>query len=98
MNLRRNSINDVLVYFRYAQMSANMNETFMVRTSIPEILTDDNEILNNDMQTNLTQISLKTKLHDEHNRTSSMELVTLPKTLDNNVVNYKFFRINKSYH
>ncbi|CAF0984988.1 unnamed protein product [Rotaria sp. Silwood1] len=77
-------------YFIYA-MAADMNETFMIRTSTPEMPTEDSELPIDKIQKNLTQVQLKTKSADEHNQhivqtqrhqTPPMELVILPKTQD----------------
>ncbi|CAF4281395.1 unnamed protein product, partial [Adineta steineri] len=73
-------------------MSADdMNETFMIRSSTPETVSDDNDITIEKVQTKLTQVQLKTTLSDEpnqHNQTQRhqtppMELISLPKTQDN---------------
>jgi hypothetical protein len=77
-------------------MATEMNETFMVRTSTPEMINDDNELSTDKIQTKLTQVQLKATLSDEQNQhsqtqrhqTSSMELVILSKTQDDIVVNY----------
>jgi hypothetical protein len=70
-------------------MATDMNETFMVRTTTPEIFTDDSESSIDQLQTTLTQVQLKATLnHDEqqsHVQThrsplTSIELVVLPKT------------------
>ncbi len=69
-------------------MAAEMNETFMVQTSTPEILNDDNEFSTDKLQTKLTQVQLKTTLSDESNQnnqtqrhqTPPIELVIIPKT------------------
>jgi hypothetical protein len=73
-------------------MAAEMNETFMVRTSTPEISNDDNEFSTDKLQTKLTQVQLKTTLSDEPNQTQRhqtppIELVILPKTQADIVVN-----------
>ncbi|CAF1154491.1 unnamed protein product [Adineta steineri] len=73
-------------------MSADdMNETFMIRSSTPETVSDDNDMTIEKVQTKLTQVQLKTTLSDEpsqHNQTQRhqtppMELISLPKTQDN---------------
>jgi hypothetical protein len=75
-------------------MSTEMNETFMIRPSTPEMPNDDNEFSKEKIQTKLTQVQLKTTLSDEQNQhhhtqrhqTPPMELVILPKTQDDIVV------------
>jgi hypothetical protein len=71
-------------------MAAEMNETFMVRASTPEMINDDNELSTEKIQTKLTQVQLKATLSDEQNQqiqtqrhqTPPMELVIIPKTQD----------------
>jgi len=79
-------------------MAAEMNETFMVRASTPEITNDDNEFSTDKIQTKLTQVQLKTTLSDEPNQnnqtqrhqTPPIELVIIPKTQADIVVNDLF--------
>jgi hypothetical protein len=87
-------------------MSSEMNETFMIRTSTPEVSNDDNEFPIDNIQTKLTQVHLKTTLSDEQNQhhqtqkhqTPPIELVILPKTQDDIVVKMIFlFPINFDY-
>jgi hypothetical protein len=87
-------------------MSSEMNETFMIRTSTPEVSNDDNEFPIDNIQTKLTQVHLKTTLSDEQNQhhqtqkhqTPPIELVILPKTQDDIVVKIIFlFPINFDY-
>lgn len=69
-------------------MAAELNETFMVRTSTPERNHNHSNAKINEVQTKLTQVQLKATLsNDENNQTTnqrstvpSMDLVTLPKT------------------
>lgn len=69
-------------------MAAELNETFMVRTSTPVRNNDDNNSKINKLQTKLTQVQLKTTLSNEENHQTntqrtqmpSMDLVVLPKT------------------
>lgn len=77
-------------------MTAEMNETFMVRTSTPEPANEDNEFTTEKLQTKLTQVQLKTTLSDVQNspnhstqrhQTPPMDLVVLPKTQADIVVN-----------
>lgn len=77
-------------------MAAEMNETFMVRTSTPETVNDDSEFASEKLQTKLTQVQLKTSLSDVQNspnqstqrhQTPPMDLVVLPKTQADIVVN-----------
>lgn len=72
-------------------MAADMNETFMIRTSSPEISTDEHDLSIDKVQKSLTKVKLKTKLSDEQKQhicqtpkqqTPPMELVILPKTQD----------------
>jgi hypothetical protein len=87
-------------------MSSEMNETFMIQTSTPEVSNDDNEFPIDNIQTKLTQVHLKTTLSDEQNQhhqtqkhqTPPIELVILPKTQDDIVVKIIFlFPINFDY-
>jgi hypothetical protein len=86
-------------------MAAEMNETFMVRTSTPEITNDDNEFSTDKIQTKLTQVQLKTTLSDEPNQnnqtqrhqTPPIELVIIPKTQADIVVNDLFSIRNYSF-
>ncbi len=81
----------ISVFLFRCAMTAEMNETFMIRTSTPELTNDDNELSTDKIQTKLTQVQLKTTLSDEQiqtqrHQTSPMELVILSKTQDDIVV------------
>jgi hypothetical protein len=84
-------------------MATEMNETFMVRASTPEVPNDDNELSTDKIQTKLTQVQLKATLSDDQNQhihtqrhqTPPMELVILPKTQEDIVVNNSFFFLFK---
>lgn len=76
-----------IFHFSVQNMANEMNETFMVRTSTPDILSDDQELSVEKLQTKLTQVQLKATLSDEHKRTQRhqtppLELVIIPKTQD----------------
>ncbi len=82
------------VFYFSCTMAAEMNETFMVRESTPEMTNEVNEISTEKIQTKLTQVQLKATLSDVQNQqaqtqrhqTPPMELVILPKTQDDIVV------------
>ncbi len=87
------------MYFFRCTMAGEMNETFMIRASTPELVNDDNELTIDKIQPKLTQVQLKTTLSndpDQHTRAQRhqippMELISLPETKDNIVVNYFSF-------
>ncbi len=87
-------------------MAAEMNETFMVRASTPEMTNDDNELSTDKIQTKLTQVQLKATLSDVQNQqiqtqrhqSPPMELVILPKTQEDIVVKLiLYFQIRNSF-
>lgn len=86
-------------------MATEMNETFMVRTSTPEMPNDDNELTTEKLQTKLTQVQLKATLSDVQNssnqstqrhQTPPMDLLIIPKTQADIIV--RFFSFLLSYH
>lgn len=80
-------------------MATDLNETFMIRTSTPEMPTDEGELSIEKIHTNLAQVQLKEKSIDENkqqtqtqrHQTPPMELVILPKTQDAITVNETIF-------
>lgn len=71
-------------------MATEMNETFMVRTSTPEMANEEqHEFTTEKLQTKLTQVQLKATLSDVQNspnrstqrhQTPPMDLLIIPKT------------------
>ena len=80
-------------------MTAELNETFMVRSSTPEMNHDETLTSVEKIQTKLTQVQLKATLSNDENQQQStqrpaipsMELVILPKAQADIVVNRCFF-------
>ena len=76
----------VCLFFSRSSMATEMNETFMVRTSTPEMTNEENEITTEKLQTKLTQVQLKTTLSDvqkspnQRHQSPPMDLLILPKT------------------
>jgi hypothetical protein len=90
------------VFFRCA-MATEMNETFMIRTTTPEMNNEDNELSLDKIATKLTQVQLKTTFSDEQNhhvetqrhQTPPMKLVILPKTQADIVVRIDLNELNE---